>query len=141
MVSASRGVNETAASPHVTAVGGTQFNATFDANGNDVGGVAESVWDDTAGASGGGQSSVFAKPTYQNGPTPNDKVRDIPDLALGASGRLPGFYTIVDANGSPALSVWGGTSVAAPMWAGVARLITKRPGYLLAWRRIVDSAI
>ena len=134
----SRGVNEMAASPNVTAVGGTQFTPTYDASGNVGGIVPESAWDDSSppgppGATGGGQSGIFDKPDYQKGVTPNDQKRDVPDIAFGASwNSAPGFWIAKDTNGQPALDVpWGGTSIAAPMWAGVARLISqkaRRPG-------------
>jgi subtilase family serine protease len=37
-------VSEMSADPNVTSVGGTEFTANYDASGNDIGFVAESVW-------------------------------------------------------------------------------------------------
>ncbi len=55
-------VNELSADPNVTAVGGTQFTPTYGGSGNDQGSVAESVWNQSGqGATGGGESAVFAK--------------------------------------------------------------------------------
>jgi subtilase family serine protease len=125
-------VNEMAASPNATAVGGTQFTPTYDANGNVSGVVPESTWNDVnpdtnwAGSTGGGQSVVFPKPNYQQGVTPADGQRDLPDVAFGASSFQPGFYTFGDNNGQPSLGIYGGTSIATPMWAGVARLISQK---------------
>jgi kumamolisin len=121
-------VSEMSADPNVTAVGGTEFTPDYVAN-NDVGNVAEDVWDDGSGASGGGASTVFPKPTYQNSVTPNDSVRDVPDVALGASPNSPGFYLGDDSGGTPAMDCcWGGTSIAAPMWAGIAKLAAQVDG-------------
>jgi subtilase family serine protease len=92
VVGTSRHVSEMAADPNVIAIGGTEFTPTYDASHNDVGSVAESVWDDSTGASGGGASAIFAKPSWQVSLTPADSKRDLPDLALGASPLSPGFY-------------------------------------------------
>jgi len=120
-------VSELAADPHVTAVGGTQFTPVFDSSGNDVGYATESVWHDKApipkserGAGGGGRSSVFAKPSFQSGVFPKDKRRDIPDVSLGASAFHPGFFFAFGTPGQ--LGIVGGTSLAAPVWAGISAL-------------------
>jgi hypothetical protein len=122
----SRNVSEMAADPNVTGVGGTQFTAVYDASHNDLGSVAESAWDDSSGATGGGKSAVFAKPSYQNSVTPSDGARDVPDVSYGASAYSPGFY-IANASGGSAVMdcCWGGTSIAAPMWAGLAKLVAQ----------------
>ncbi len=51
-----KGISELAGSPNVTAIGGTEFTPEFNGGGNDVGFVAESVWDDGSGATGGGKA-------------------------------------------------------------------------------------
>jgi subtilase family serine protease len=131
-------INELSANPLITAVGGTSFAPNFDMNGNDVGFVAESVWNDNTMASagqstttGGGQSQVFTtKPAFQTGEgVPNDGFRDVPDVAMIAGS--PGVLTIVDTNppsDSAQASIAGGTSLAAPIWAGISRLIQKKTG-------------
>ncbi|HEY9157457.1 S53 family peptidase [Candidatus Binatus sp.] len=126
-----RSVSELAASPYVTAIGGTEFTPVFDGNGDDAGSVAESVWNDSRGASGGGQSKVFKKPAFQNGLIRKDKRRDVPDISFGASPYSPGFfyggrdpYT-----GVPAVECCiGGTSIGAPSWAGISQLISQQKG-------------
>ncbi len=132
-----RGVNEMAADPNVSGVGGTQFTADFDANGDDVGFVPEAVWNDSGGASGGGASKIFAKPGYQKGVTPSDGHRDVPDVALIASPELPGVYMGDDASdpgsgcprGQSCINCCsGGTSLSTPLWAGIARLLTQVQG-------------
>jgi subtilase family serine protease len=121
-------VSEMSADPNVTSVGGTEFSPDYVAN-NDVGNVAESVWDDGSGASGGGASVVFPKPAYQNSVTPNDSARDVPDVALGSSPNSPGFYLGDDSGGTATMDCcWGGTSIAAPMWAGIAKLAAQVDG-------------
>jgi kumamolisin len=120
-------VNELAASPSVTAVGGTQFTPNFDGNGDDVGFVAESAWNDAFGATGGGRSKVFKKPSFQAGLFVKDKKRDLPDISLGAGPDSPGFFF-----GDPATEVFlvGGTSVGTPYWAGISELIAQSKGTL-----------
>jgi subtilase family serine protease len=121
-------VSEMSADPNVTGVGGTEFTPDYVAN-NDVGNVSESVWNDGSGASGGGGSTVFPKPSYQSSVTPDDNVRDVPDVALGASPNSPGFYLGDDSGGTATMDCcWGGTSIAAPMWAGIAKLTAEVDG-------------
>ena len=127
VTASTQNVSEVSAHPLVTAVGGTQFNATYDAQGNDIGNVPETAWSNGFGATGGGRSAVFAKPAYQNSATPNDGWRDIPDVAAGASATTPGFFWVEDQSGSPAeMCCIGGTSISTPVWAGIAKLISSK---------------
>ena len=122
-------VSEVAANPNVTSVGGTQFVPNYDAQGNDIGNVPESAWSNGAGATGGGKSRVFGKPSFQNSVTPNDGVRDVPDVSAGASDTTPGFFWVDDRSGSPAeMCCIGGTSISTPVWAGIAKLIAQIAG-------------
>jgi subtilase family serine protease len=124
----SRNVNELATSPNVTAVGGTEFTPEY-SDGSDVGFVAQSVWNDAEGATGGGQSKVFKKPAFQNGLIATDKKRDVPDISFGASPSTPGFFYGGEYHGTPAvLCCIGGTSVSAPAWAGISELISQANG-------------
>ena len=125
-------VSEMAADPNVTAVGGTMFTPNYDSDGNDVGFVPEQVWNVapkppySGGASGGGISAVFGKPGFQNGLTPNDNHRDVPDVAMLAG--PPGVY-LGDDDGGPVLDCcWGGTSLTAPLFAGILTLINQNQG-------------
>lgn len=120
-----RGVNELAASPHASAIGGTQFSPSFDNNGDDVGSVPESVWNDTGGAAGGGKSKIFKKPSFQAGIFKKDKMRDLPDISLAASPNSPGFFF-----GDPATELFliGGTSIGAPAWAAISQLLSQAGG-------------
>jgi subtilase family serine protease len=120
-------VNEMSADPNVTSVGGTEFVPDYNSFGNDVGNVPESAWNDSSGATGGGASRYFTKPKWQKGPgVPGDRKRDVPDIALGASPYSPGFYWDTDNGGSAQMTCCiGGTSIGAPMWAGLSKLIAQ----------------
>jgi hypothetical protein len=122
-------INEMAADPNVTAVGGTQFTPSY-IGGIDQSYFPENVWNDGSGATGGGASQVFPKPTFQTGPgVPNDNVRDIPDIAAIASPRSPGVFWATDSNGTAQISCCiGGTSLSAPVWAGFATVMAQIAG-------------
>jgi subtilase family serine protease len=124
----SRNVSEMAADPNVTGVGGTQFTPVYSSS-SDVGSVAEGAWNDPAGSTGGGASALFAKPAFQSALTVADGHRDVPDIALGSSPYSPGFYWTTDSGGAPLLTCCiGGTSIAAPMWAGLSKLVAQLGG-------------
>jgi subtilase family serine protease len=67
----SHSVNELATNPNAVAVGGTQFIPNTDGTEteNDVGFVLESAWNNGSplGATAGGASAYFSKPSYQLG--------------------------------------------------------------------------
>ncbi len=122
----SQNVSEVSADPNATSVGGTEFIPNYDNNGNDVGNVPEAVWNNGAGATGGGKSTVFAKPPYQNAVTPDDGMRDVPDVALAASNTEPGFFWVDDRSSMPEeMCCIGGTSISTPVWAGISMLIAE----------------
>jgi hypothetical protein len=111
-----RGVNELAASPNVTAVGGTVSTVKFDKSGNVDGYAPEQAWPE----SGGGASGAYPKPAYQQGVTPNDGARDLPDIAALAAGY---FYDFGEFS-----CCQGGTSAATPTWAAFVTLIAQISG-------------
>ena len=90
------------------------------------------MWNDPGYAAGGGESKVFKKPAFQKGLIPKDKKRDVPDISFGASPESPGFFFGGrDHYGGPAVECCiGGTSIGAPSWAGISRLISQQEG---AW--------
>lgn len=124
-----------ASSPYALACGGTSVRAS----GNRI--AEETVWNDGAqgGAGGGGVSTVFALPAWQQGlaaqQTHGTSVplarRGVPDVSADAD-PLTGY--VVRVNGET--GVVGGTSAVAPLWAAlIARInaIKGRPaGYLHA---------
>jgi kumamolisin len=114
-----------ASSPHVLACGGTKL----------VGGGAaissEIVWNETSsdeGATGGGVSTVFAKPAWQanaNVPAASDSAggRGVPDVA-GDADPTTGYTVRVDGQ----TMVIGGTSAVAPLWAGLVAVANQQLG-------------
>lgn len=142
-------IEENAGSPNVTAVGATAiYSAEYDANGNDtgVGSPAEVVWGFDIldhrfrSASTGGVSKIFPKPKYQK-KVKGVKLpkRGVPDVSIAAGGTsIPGFWECFDfglyrtgtATG-PVCLVGGGTSLAAPQWAGVAAIMGQKKGVRL----------
>ena len=130
-----------ASDPLVTGVGGT-YLCTDPVTGTSIDstdpparcranpGVREVGWID----SGGGFSSVFARPSFQNtlpaGSTPIGANRGVPDVAYQASATTgvlvyitnPGYTGINCPSGTPCSSGWyvvGGTSSGSPQWAGI----------------------
>ena len=98
-----------ASSPYVTAVGGTSLicpNLIYESN------TSETVWNNGTGATGGGISKICIKPSYQK--NINGMYRNIPDIAFN-SDPLTGIDLII--NGILKKGV-GGTSIAAPFFAG-----------------------
>jgi subtilase family serine protease len=122
-----RGVIETAASPNITSVGGTEVKPKYDKTTGIViaGSGAETVWNESIGAGGGGASQVFSKPSYQDGLTPNDNVRDVPDVSLLAAVHTPGYIYGYEGE---VFCCAGGTSFVSPYWAGIAALIEQVNG-------------
>ena len=134
-------VNFPASVPEITAVGGTEFtegNGVYwgsqnGTNGSALSYIPEMAWNDTfrwfvaetgpaLAATGGGVSSLFAKPSWQVGPgVPVDGQRDVPDLAFAASnGHDP--YNIVTSGQTMQV---GGTSAATPVFAGMLALLNQ----------------
>lgn len=106
-----------ASSPHVLACGGTRLDVLTS------GRTRERVWNesDTVGlASGGGISRVFGLPPFQKRRAVPPRAgtrktgRGSPDVSANAS-SLTGYLILAD---ETAMSM-GGTSAAAPLWAGL----------------------
>jgi uncharacterized protein (TIGR03437 family) len=119
-----------AAIPEVTGVGGTTFYeqgnewaATNTANSASATGyIRERVWNDSSfsiSGGGGGTSVIFGRPSWQTGPgVPNDGVRHVPDVSFASSPNHDNYYFY-----SGGVGYVGGTSVAAPVMAGIATLL------------------
>ena len=106
-----------ASSPHVVGCGGTRITVSGDELSQEV------VWNDTnGGATGGGISTVFPKPSWQD-PVVSGTMRGVPDVAGDASPQS-GYQVRVDGQ----QFVIGGTSAVAPLWAGLTALITQKRG-------------
>ena len=103
--------------PNVTAVGGTALSTT----GPGGAWLSESAWN----GSGGGVSTTYSIPDYQQNMNMgalggSDTMRNIPDVALTAA---PQMYLIYN-NGQT--TTVGGTSAAAPLWAGFVALANEQ---------------
>lgn len=103
-----------ASDPLVLAVGGTTLDATRP-RGTYLG---EMAWNDGSDASGGGYSSRFSRPSYQNGIAGTRSTRGVPDVAANADANTAMAIEYSDGELRPA----SGTSASAPLWAGVIAL-------------------
>jgi subtilase family serine protease len=102
------GVQFPASSPHVTAVGGTTLT-----RGGGTRGWTETAW---SGA-GSGCSTVYTKPTWQTDPLCS--MRTVADVSADADPNTGVSVFGPNGTGSSSWLVFGGTSVAAPIIAGV----------------------
>ena len=123
----------------------TAVNTTYSANvaATDENGNTNIV------AGSGGKSSVYAKPSFQGASTPDDSVRDVPDVALFAGnggydaawvlcsdpttdGSTQNYTECENTNGQFSDNTYfagvGGTSAAAPAFAGIMALVAEARG-------------
>ncbi len=116
-------VPEPADDPYITVVGGTELTTTGPAGSW----VSETTWNSGSSfsgteATGGGLSLTYPIPVWQQGisMTANQgstTMRNTPDVAMVADN----VWIIANGEGSAV----GGTSVASPLWAGVAALVNQ----------------
>ncbi|WAH37220.1 S53 family peptidase [Alicyclobacillus dauci] len=99
--------------PAAVAVGGTSLQPDG----------TETAWTylgpQNGGATGGGFSDVFAKPTYQQ--SSQESGRGLPDVSLNAD-PATGYQIIFQGQ----RAVVGGTSVSCPVFAGIVALLNER---------------
>jgi len=134
-----KGVEYPASSPNVLSVGGTYL--TTDAGGN---WVSETGWGNgtssyRSGGAGGGISSYTAQPAYQKGVvTQSTTYRTVPDVAAVADPSSG--VAVIDTWDFGTTSPWirvGGTSVGAPLWAGIIAIADQ--GRVLAGQGTMDG--
>lgn len=128
-------VDSPADDPNITGVGGTNLQLNNGAYGS------ESVWSNPSdtqrspqGAGGGGGiSSLFKEASWQKGPGVQNQYsngnREVPDVSADAD-PATGYAVYCTVSAAGCSSGWievGGTSAAAPLWAGSTALIN---GYL-----------
>ncbi|MCW3053070.1 MAG: putative protease [Chthonomonadales bacterium] len=104
-------VDDPASQPFMTGVGGTALATTG------PGGAwsSETTWNRgsiSAGAGGGGISTVWAKPAYQSTFGQSSTWRNVPDVSLDSDPNTG--YSVYYAG---SWRVYGGTSCAAPLWS------------------------
>ena len=102
-----------AVSPNVVAVGGTSLNWSG------AGTRYEAAWSGT----GGGMSAYETLPAWQSGVTPAGGAalarRAVPDVAFNANPATGEYVALTLPGAGTVWSDYGGTSIAAPQWAGV----------------------
>jgi subtilase family serine protease len=127
-----REVSLPASDPLVLAAGGTSLTA------NPISGayISETAWSNPGNqpsASGGGFSRLFARPAYQDGLPGIGAMRGVPDVAADASGTTGMALAFSAPGGSYELIGAGGTSAAAPFWAGLIALADQEAGHPLGF--------
>jgi kumamolisin len=134
--SSSPAVDSPAGDPYVVGVGGTSLTL---AAGPSYG--SEVAWNNSgpphlrAIATGGGVSSFFSRPSWQQGmnmPAALPQLRLVPDVSANADPYIGySIYctSVPDCGGFAVWSMYGGTSAAAPLWAAITADINS---YLLA---------
>ncbi len=119
-------VSTPASDPYVTGVGGTYLNANT-STGKYYG---EEAWNETDvvdGASGGGYSVVYPRPSYQGGFV-HSSMRGVPDIAYNASvnGGVLTYWS--EGSGGPGFYIFGGTSAGSPQMAAELALVNQEFG-------------
>ncbi len=130
-----------AASPDVLAVGGTNLSINADNTyGSEIGWghgpdnpLYPTLGSGPQGGSGGGVSAYEPEPNWQQQVLPQgiDFIdgRAVPDVSWNAdyATALPVYYSNVCTHGSDSVgwTAWGGTSIAAPQWAGLLAIVNQ----------------
>ncbi len=122
-------VNYPSSSPNVVSVGGTEIPSP---PASITSYQTESVWNDFAGAGGGGFSTVFSEPAFQGDASITDPtgMRGVPDVSYNAA--LVSAILVWESF-NPAGAGWtiiGGTSEGSPQWAGLDALANEADGSL-----------
>ncbi len=156
-------VSPACSSPYSVCVGGTQFNGDvanpsqyWSSQGSALGYIPEVAWNESGTvpggsdlwSSGGGYSIIWAKPSWQLGN--NTAWRGVPDVSLTAAANHDPYIvcdTAPQCGPASPISASGGTSAAAPAFAGIVALLVQKTGtfqgnlnpglYALAARRDV----
>jgi uncharacterized protein (TIGR03437 family) len=123
--------------PEVTGVGGTTFgegsNPTYWGTSQGYGDTAvsyipEVAWNDSSSsglaASGGGMSTIYPRPSWQNVSGVTGGFRQVPDVAMASSANHDGYFAVE--NSVPGFH--GGTSAATPVFAGIVLLMNEYLG-------------
>lgn len=114
-------VEDPASQPYVVGVGGTHL--TVDVNTGSY--QDETVWNDglAGGSGGGGVSAVWSIPSWQTNVATASSMtrRNVPDVCLNAD---PSTGYAIYYNGQWAK--YGGTSCAAPLWAGFTACVNEQ---------------
>lgn len=143
-----RAVNLPASDPLVLAVGGTTLDASPTAGAY----VSETAWSSPTGAlpanapevpasvqaellpkgSNGGFSSLFTRPSYQDGIDAVGHMRGVPDVSADA-GSDTGMAIALHLAPGNVITTADGTSAASPFWAGIVALADQDAGHALGF--------
>ncbi|MBV9856477.1 MAG: S53 family peptidase [Streptosporangiaceae bacterium] len=116
------------ADPLVTSVGGTEL--FLSASGTRT--SPDAAWNDGYGASGGGLSSVFPRPAYQDGVAGVVGThRGTPDISMSAAVSGAAWVYSSYEPGRAGWRLFGGTSEATPLFAGIVALADQVAGHRL----------
>jgi subtilase family serine protease len=126
-----KGVDLPASDPLALAAGGTSLQASRTTGVY----IGETAWNlnlpPSAGgprAGGGGFSRLFPRPAYQDGMAGLEATRGVPDVAADADPGTGMALAITGGGHGTLLIGAGGTSAAAPLWAGVIALADQYAG-------------
>jgi subtilase family serine protease len=133
-----RTVSWPASDPLVTGIGGTKLHLNEEGQRTSP----DTVWDEQLGnvivSGAGGKSVVFPRPEYQKlVNTRSGKRRAVPDISMTAAVNggiiiYSSYPTTVPGEPEPGtFSVWGGTSVATPVFSGVVAIADQIAGHPL----------
>jgi subtilase family serine protease len=111
--------------PLVLGVGGTALNASYQTGAYH----GEMAWNADTDASGGGYSSLFRRPSYQDGIPGIGATRGVPDVAADADSSTAMALTFAGGVLLPAQ----GTSASTPLWAAVIALADQEAGQHLGF--------
>jgi subtilase family serine protease len=115
-----------ASDPLVTGVGATSLTAA-QPNGTYQ---SETAWNDAYGSTGGGYSTLFKRPAFQNGFV-KSAYRGVPDVAY--SGDVNNGLLVAWSGGDPTqvgtFYLFGGTSAGSPQWAAITALADQKDGH------------
>jgi subtilase family serine protease len=128
--------NLPASDPLVLAAGGTSLTASHQTGAY----ISETAWGEpfenrgvSTLASGGGFSHLFPRPAYQHGVPGIGGARGLPDVAADAAGATGMALVISNGAGRYTISAAGGTSAAAPFWAGLIAVADQYAGHDLGF--------
>jgi kumamolisin len=114
-----RAVDDPAAQPFATGVGGTKLRLAVSGDRHEV------VWNDRFGAGGGGLSRFWLRPSWQAGAGVvnglSNGMREVPDISLHAAVTPHGYpvYCTTAVCGGAGWTTFGGTSASAPLMAAI----------------------
>jgi subtilase family serine protease len=125
-----KAVSVPAADPLVTGVGATSLTAVQPTGSYE----SETAWNDAYGSSGGGYSTIFKRPAFQNGSVSNP-MRGVPDVSYSGdvnNGLLIAWSGGVVAN-EGTFYLFGGTSAGSPQWAAITALADQQDGHPIGY--------